>query len=610
MSSSDGDADPDAGGGDGAGDGDDEPSDDDDGPCALLDCGSHGQCELDTGEAVCRCNDGFIGELCDACDDGLVVSDDGSCKPPCEASGAPQCGEHGSCELQEGAAVCACTHPYAGELCTHCAEGYGADPDDGSCVPDCGDCGPHALCDAEPLVPECACLPGYRDDGDGCRWIGNGEGGVGLIDGSLDDPDAWETHLVVIEGSTATFTNTVVDGECELGALQQTFAMPALQDAQPLVIELEVVPQCDSSDAADCPALQVEVGEGAARLPVAGGTAGATRTLRMCLGEGGYGGDVSLRIRPNLAAENGATQPTAFDCATDTWPAIQRVDLRPAGPAECPLQEHLFNGDFDAAEGWSLSSATVAGGRLQLDADGVATAPLSVPLESTVPSSALRLEYTGDLPGNTELALGELTFARALWAMGDGGVLTYCLPDWARGMVHQLRLRGVGGVARISSLRVETETRCGDGAFDAGFERHTADAPLGNDLGSWSPVNWGFDVTSDAARTGVNGVRIAVVVDALWTLTRVPVGSDAGRAAFSLWHRLVSPGSTPDVVFDVQPFEVTDAPIEGTAYGNSVFCLGRAWEGQVTGIRTVLSLSDVGGVDLDDAGPITINLCD
>ncbi len=149
-----------------------------------LDCGSYGDCDDSSGAVVCSCNPGYTGAACDACDTGYQDNDgDGTCLADCATSGLA-CGLHGTCDDSGGAAVCACDVGYAGALCDTCDVGHQDNDGDGICQPDCAtsglDCGIHGacndsggtavcVCDAEYTGVECdTCVAGYQDnDGNG-----------------------------------------------------------------------------------------------------------------------------------------------------------------------------------------------------------------------------------------------------------------------------------------------------------------------------------------------------------------------------------------------------------------------------------------------------------
>ncbi len=131
--------------------------------CSAQDCSGHGTCDDSGGAAVCACDVGYSGAECDNCAVGYQDNDgDGSCLPDCVTSGL-DCGLHGACDDSGGEAVCACDVGYAGALCDNCDAGYQDNDGDGSCLPDCSaqDCSGHGTCDDSSGATVCACDTGY-----------------------------------------------------------------------------------------------------------------------------------------------------------------------------------------------------------------------------------------------------------------------------------------------------------------------------------------------------------------------------------------------------------------------------------------------------------------
>ncbi len=76
-------------------------------PCDQVDCGPHGTCEPQAGEAACSCDDGYHAE-------GLTCEED---VPPDPCEGVV-CGAHASCQ----AGVCECDDGYEGDPTAGCSE--------------------------------------------------------------------------------------------------------------------------------------------------------------------------------------------------------------------------------------------------------------------------------------------------------------------------------------------------------------------------------------------------------------------------------------------------------------------------------------------------------
>jgi hypothetical protein len=111
------------------------------------DCGQHGVCDLQSGSAVCRCEDGYARQegRCKNIDECALEQDD--------------CPQYSRCVDEDGDHSCACVRGYSlvGDECV----------DDDECAAE--PCGEHALCVNEPGSHSCSCEPGYTGNAfDGC----------------------------------------------------------------------------------------------------------------------------------------------------------------------------------------------------------------------------------------------------------------------------------------------------------------------------------------------------------------------------------------------------------------------------------------------------------
>lgn len=575
-------------------------------PCSDLDCGAHGRCEPSGAGSVCTCDPGFAGKLCDACEAGLGLSSDGECVPPCEAAAAPDCGAHGTCEATEDTAGCTCERGFAGDTCSECAESFRASEDEsGACIPDCGDCGAHARCDEAAEIPACVCVPGYRNDGEGCQWVGNGENGGGLVDGDLEDPNAWQTRHVTIDRGAARFVNAIVEGECEIGWLAQRFDMPRLEDAETLVLDLVVTTSCTSADPLQCPALLVETGSSLRRVQVPGGNGGA-RTIPLCLGEAGYGDAVDLRIRPSIASGAGTdTSPGFFDCENDSWPVIEAMNVRAASEDECPTRVGVQGGEFDEPTGWTVQFGVIAGGQLVVQAQGTATGQVAVPLAANMPAAALRFQNADLTRTGIVVSLDGLVWNTIVPEIGSA--VSLCVPDWAQGAVHELQLKA-NNDATLEAIAIEPDPTCDDGGFDRGFEREVDGQGVGMH-GSWASIGGYPIVRQAAAYTGSHGVRMTGAINGMRALARIPEATTTEGPAFAFVHRINDPAVVGTM--EMRPFDVPVSELSSSHWTPSLFCLDRQWRGQLVTMAFVISLSgSTAGIDIDDVGPTLDETCD
>ncbi len=153
----------------------------DDDACAGVTCGEHGTCEVKDGAAVCSCETGYHvkeneATTCEADEPGEV-------KPvTCEGI---DCSGHGTCEVKDDAAVCVCD------------DGYHAKEDDAtSCEADepgetvtCDgiDCDGHGTCEVKEGAAVCVCDDGYHvKEGDATTCESDEPGDVKTV---CDDVD-------------------------------------------------------------------------------------------------------------------------------------------------------------------------------------------------------------------------------------------------------------------------------------------------------------------------------------------------------------------------------------------------------------------------------------
>lgn len=599
--------------GDGSVDGDVPDQDASDGhvidggdPCASHDCGEHGSCVAEGNAARCECDRGYDGPLCATCKRGFapdgsrcfsICEDPGFCNfRPCDDSGEEP--------------VCLCGRAYSASdpLCRECAEGYLQDPGDLQCYAACtGACAHLEYCNEALEVPACDCLPGYERDGEECRWLGDGTDGVGVVNGALTGTAGWTTHHVTIASGKATFSNSGSGLGCELGSIEQVIKMPSLAESQPFAVEIDVESDCAESNGDLCPPLLLEVGDAVTRLPVAGGV--SSQTLRACLGLNGYGEGVLLRIQPSIA--KGVHAPTgdveAFSCAVDEWPSIAAVRVVAATATTCPIASSIANASFDSTTQWSLDGATIAGGSLTLQAEGQASTPLIVPPRGSSGPSALHISYSGSDSGAVRVLLDGLLLKTVVWAAGAAGERGVCLPDWTQASGHLLRLQATA-VSTITEIQLGDGV-CGDGVFDAGFERPNVNAFVQHS--SWEGATGDPVVDHDAAHSGSWGMSMTSANNGIRTLMRMPdleSGVDAGLA-FQFWYRRTNPALQS--TFELRPSIGSPFTINSDSWQPRTDCLPRSWARQPMVIYVATTLTGASGeLHLDDMGPVLSPSCD
>jgi probable HAF family extracellular repeat protein len=129
--------------------------------CDDLDCGDHGTCAVEDGIAGCACDDGWAGAACDACYPGY--HDDGGDCVLDEVCRATSCAGHGECDDADGFVVCDCDEGFGAPSCAECQEGFHRDGE--NCVADetCEgrDCSGNGVCSVAGGISACACADGY-----------------------------------------------------------------------------------------------------------------------------------------------------------------------------------------------------------------------------------------------------------------------------------------------------------------------------------------------------------------------------------------------------------------------------------------------------------------
>ena len=112
--------------------------------CSARTCNNHGMAEeIDEG-CICHCDAGYTGDRCDECADGYhreggpsgglgeCVEDDDPCaNDPCDEEPCV----NGTCACIGGDAVCTCDEGYGGALCDRCDTDYHQLDDGGACLP-------------------------------------------------------------------------------------------------------------------------------------------------------------------------------------------------------------------------------------------------------------------------------------------------------------------------------------------------------------------------------------------------------------------------------------------------------------------------------------------
>ena len=433
---------------------------------------------------------------------------------------------------------------------------------------DCRDyeCG-FGTCDIANAPTACDCVTGYLDQGAGCEWTGAVE------DQELEVADAWEGQNMVFEGGVARFESEGVGRACELGVLEQTLRMPARAESQAFVIELDVLSGCEGGDAEQCPALQVELGSSVTRLVVAGAAGAAAapiaRSVSACLGSAGYGGDVTLRVRPALAYQGGELP---LLCESAEWPAIDRIAIRPAEEGECSEPDALA-GSLASSAGWTLANATVTGNQLAIASGGRASVAVSV--ASVRQGKALQVRVDG-AADTVDFKLDGLTWAR-IPTRALPQIL--CLPEWVHGASHRLELGPTAGAATVTEIQIVTNESCGTNAFDHGFDRTLP-------FSSWSST-----AGTLAAVTGSTGRGIELTASTTLRASTRFGARAAGRSLIATARYQASSTQTNTVRYGLDP--AAGQAYQGPALRQYLVCLPDAWEHQLATLKLDVTMTPV-----------------
>jgi hypothetical protein len=511
------------------------------------------------------------------------------------------CGAHGTCSNAAAAATCTCDHGYAGPTCDQCEPDYakiGAE-----CHQRCGavTCPLHARCDAAKNA--CACATGYVLDGDHCAWRGGPQdpGFTGM-------PAAW-TYPAGGDFGRPAGAPLVDPGVLTVppGEVAQTFDMPSLADAEPLALDLFLKSACTScSDAAP-----YEMGIGGTFQSAFAGPARYVAATgfwhqHLCLGEGAYGVATRLVLGGTLDSSG-----YLFDRAAYVPDPL------------CPKPGQVFNGDFEAAEGWAASDGAVimagagaAGTRgASFVGDGSMCLPTvtgNVSIPKSIARPALALSLRGETGKSVDVVLGDRPFA-FVTATGTPRSEILCLLPWARGLATSLAVRSscaAVGTVDVDDLRVVDEPTCPLDAnlLDPGFENRLP-ATAWSSYRSASGGNGGVVHDGADGRTGTGYLEMIGASSCSGSITQeilVPPATPGGAGpAVHLWAKGV--GSATLVVNGTK-LDV------GSAYASFKACLPAARASRRHTLEMMITARSgattcYGTVDVDDVELTTDAAC-
>ena len=496
----------------------------------------------------------------------------------------------------------------------------------------------------------CECVAGYADGGAGCAWAGV------VQDPGFQDAARWQTTgdaRIVSDAPGAVEPGEVqynLSALCNLGVVSQTFDMPTYARAEPLVVEVSLR---NAYDPMTFDQILAGLGVGGGWSPINAPTGTGFRTVRLCLGEGGYapagtagrGAPVTLSLAP-FAKSLRCPAPSASL-------AFDHVAIVPARPGECAAPGLTPNGDAEADTGGYTFTVAGASGLAQggyvaglgsggsraarillarrCDIARVAVA-INVPTAATTPSPALELYWGATdgalIGGFFQPVVGTFNYPLSL-PRPDGAARTtrICLPTFLRGQTTSFQLSLDGGAGAcgtvvdrelwLDDVKVVNDPACGagDALADPGFEA----AP---DLHPVQAVPPRWDARPIASPTAHGGSGVLELsnsercIGPIYTFAPiVPPTSGTAGPALKFWHTMpVNPVSF--VV--VQPLGSPGSMLaEGTGWQERVVCLDRVYSGRPHLVRVVMdggagTCGPFGGVErafLDDATVTTDPSC-
>jgi hypothetical protein len=344
------------------------------------------------------------------------------------------------------------------------------------------------VCDGDTEAPSCVCAPGYS--GIPCTWTGV------LDDPGFENQDVWTRTegAEVLQNREDTlidegFARIERSAACNAGVVSQTVQMPSYEVAEPLVAQV-------TYRAEGLYGLALGFNRAWTQLPVTSDFGWTPE--RVCLGEAAYGGAITVQLS---APEQ---HPSCFD-EQEGEINVDRLDIVPAEPGECPAPGEVLNGTGEVgAGGWQFETTNTAIAEL---AEGVgrdassgvqlvvgasvraaARTKLSVPSSKSLQSPALRFWWKGTAGQLFDFQIGRYdgVLQKALplddvYGNNSDVNSLYCLPPWTHGNVVDLIFKNSGdnlldGFSEliVDDVEIVSEARCGastdllDPGFDAG----------------------------------------------------------------------------------------------------------------------------------------------
>jgi len=365
-----------------------------------------------------------------------------------------------------------------------------------ACVGSCAcrvdtDCGAHEYCNDQVSTRSCDCVAGYMPWGDRCAWQGV------VHDPGFSDPTAWAPASLATLDAAATGMKEPgvlkLPRDACAAAAAQMIEMPRFERAEPLVAVMtyRVVEALGNAGPA------FAIGQAWNETVPPSTPIGTWITERRCLGAGSYAAAGSQGRGQSVPLTLG--QITGGLCRYNSL-ELDRFEIVPATPGECPLPGQVVNGLADDDGGWAFTTgsagtaAFVAGvgenrtrgarlGLPQCSSSALAEVPLSPDVADATGSPSLSYYVTSTANTSIYSYLG----ARSLPAIppNQPTIVRFCVPAHQRGVPQRLRVYPsyvaspctdpINASGVLDSVKLESVAACGtDPAIaDPGFESGT-----------------------------------------------------------------------------------------------------------------------------------------
>ena len=497
------------------------------------------------------------------------------------------------------------------------------------CQPACSPTA-HEVCDGDIEPPSCICAPGYS--GIPCTWTGV------LEDPGFQDQDAWTRTegAEVLQNRTDTlidrgFARIERSAACNGGAVSQTVQMPSYEVAEPLVAQVTYRAQ-------NLYGLALGFNRAWTQLPVTSEFGWTTEPERVCLGEAAYGDAVTVQLS---APEE---HPSCFG-QEEGEIQVDRLDIVPAAPGECPAPGEVLNGTGEVGGGgWQFETTDVADADL---AEGVgrgatsgvqlvvgasvgaaAWTRLSVPSSESLESPALLFWWRGTAGQPFGFRMGRYIGTREdaiplddVYGNDSDVNYLYCLPPWTHGNVVDLIFRTwADGTTSprelvIDDVEIVSEPRCGTSTdrLDPGFDAGPARIMGVTHTTPYSSAK--LRTEPSLSRTGDGGVlelsywnEAAVIYLETWVLVPESNGNDGPAIRF--WWNVPTTNTKP--IRSVLGRAAVDPrflqPGGGWQEPLASICLPRKWSGRW--FRFQWRRGDIPPIGNADISPIRIYIDD